>query len=254
MTNSVFDFTDRLVLVTGGSKGIGRACVELFALGGADVLFTYRRKDNSVDVLLEWAGTTSGKVTGLRSDALVAKDRKTLHKFVEDREGGHLDILVNNVGDAIRRSSFEQSDEVLWQRSFDINLGTATSLTRAFLPMLKKSAGGVVVNISSIAGKTTGAGDSLHYGVSKAALDTFTVGLAREVKGTNLRIVGVAPSAIDTDFQVRHSSDNRLHKIIEQTPLGRIGTAKEVANVVGFLASDLASYISGVVVPITGGR
>lgn len=241
-------FSGKSVLVTGGSKGIGLACVTAFAEAGARVFFTYRKDDSSVAALAERG------VTGYPSDATDAKAVTALASDIAQATGGTLDVLVNNVGDAVRRSSFADSDDALWQASLDVNLMSAIRTTRAFLPLLKASATGVVVNMSSIAGTTTGAGDSLHYGVAKAALDTFTRGLAREMTGTQVRVVGVAPSAIDTDFQTRHSSPDRLQKIVDQTPLGRVGTAEEVAETVLFLASDKAGYISGDTVMLTGGR
>lgn len=245
-------FSGKSVLVTGGSKGIGLACVKAFAAEGARVFYTYRKDDGSVAALSKWAA--GREVAGFRSDATDDASVTALAGDIGKATGGALDVLVNNVGDAVRRSSFADSDDALWQASLDVNLMSAVRTTRAFLPLLKASAAGVIVNMSSIAGTTTGAGDSLHYGVAKAALDTFTKGLAREMKGTRVRVVGVAPSAIDTDFQARHSSPDRLRKIVDQTPLGRVGTAEEVAETVLFLASDKAGYISGDTVMLTGGR
>jgi 3-oxoacyl-[acyl-carrier protein] reductase len=245
-------FAGKTVLVTGGSKGIGLACVRAFAEAGATVFYTFRDEDQSVAELKAWA--KGRDVAGCRSDATDAAAVTALVDGIGAATGGALDVLVNNVGDAVRRSSFADSDDALWTASLEVNLMSAVRMTRAFLPLLKASPAGVVVNMSSIAGTTTGAGDSLHYGVAKAALDTFTKGVAREMAGTPVRVVGVAPSAIDTDFQTRHSSPDRLQKIVDQTPLRRVGTAEEVAETVLFLASDKASYISGDTVMLTGGR
>ena len=252
MTDACYDFTGRTALVTGGSKGIGRGCVEAFARGGAKVAFTYRREDGSVRDLLAWGQGHGFSVYGVQADAADAMSYGPLFDAVYTFTEGSLHILVNNVGDAISRSTFAASDDALWVNCLTLNFLSATRASRTFLPLLQKGPGAVIVNVSSIAGSTTGAGDSLHYGVSKAALDTFTVGLARELK--TVRVVGVAPSAIDTDFQVRHSSPERLRKIVDQVPIGRIGTVQEVVDVITFLASDRARYVSGTVVKISGGR
>lgn len=243
----------RKVLVTGGGRGIGRACVELFASLGCAVRFTYLRDDKAANALVTSAGKDGRDVAALRLDAAEAAAYDRLAEEIAGSLGG-LDILVNNVGDAIRRSSFAQSDDQLWVNSLNLNLLSAVRAVRALRPLLLASDGGVVVNMSSIAAFTTGAGDSLHYGVAKAALNTFTIGLAREFTGTKLRAVGVAPSAIDTDFQTRHSSPERLEKIVAQTPVGRVGSAEEIAWTVAMLASPLSAYVSGAVLPVTGGR
>ncbi|NQU59384.1 MAG: SDR family oxidoreductase [Rhodospirillales bacterium] len=254
MSNPATSLSKTNVLVTGGSKGIGHACVHAFARLGASVSFTYRSDDASVQDTLKIGEETDGKVYAVQADGTEPDSYKGLLGAVEKNHSGQLDILVNNVGDAISRSSFEDSTDELWLKSFDINLFSAIRATKTFLPLLKKSPNASIINVSSIAGTTTGAGDSLHYGVAKAALDTFTVGLAREMKGCNVRVAGVAPSAIDTDFQTRLSSKERVQKIIDQTPAGRIGTAEEVAEAIVFLASDKASFTSGSVLMMTGGR
>lgn len=243
----------RRVLVTGGSRGIGRACVTLFATCGARVAFTYRNDEQAAENLVLWARDRSFAVDAVRADAADLATYDRLADAVSSRLGG-LDILVNNVGDAIRRSTFAQSDDALWMDSLTVNLLSSVRATRALRSLLVASDAGVVVNISSIAATTTGAGDSLHYGVAKAALNTFTLGLAREFAGTPVRSVGVTPSAIDTDFQKRHSSTERLEKIVAQTPSGRIGTADEVAWTIALLASPRSAYINGAILPVTGGR
>ncbi len=252
MTDTCYEFTGRNALVTGGSKGIGRGCVEALGRGGANVAFTYRHEDESVRGLRVWGQDHGVNLYGVQADAVNPASYGPLRDAVTAFTGGDLHILVNNVGDAVARSAFVASDDALWVNCLTLNLLSATRASRTFLPLLQKSPGAVIVNVSSIAGSTTGAGDSLHYGVSKAALDTFTVGLARELK--TVRVVGVAPSAIDTDFQARHSSPERLRKIVEQVPLGRIGTVQEVVDGIMFLASERASYVSGTIVKISAGR
>lgn len=247
------DFKGKTILVTGGSKGIGQAIVKEFAQLGARVFYTCRKLDTSVDRLVEWANETQCAVEVIQSDACDSASYEKLYSELEKRVQ-RLDVLVNNVGDAVRRSPFFDSDDGLWRETLDVNLMSAVRATRTLAPLLKKSSAAVIVNMSSIAAKTGGGGDSLHYAVSKGAIDTFTRGLVSEFKGFPVRVVGVAPSAIDTEFQQRHSSAERLNKIIAATPQGRIGMPEEIADVVIFLASKAASYINGETIMVSGGR
>jgi len=248
-----FNFSGRTALVTGGSKGIGRSVVMGLAQLGAQVVYTCRKQDDSARSLQTWAQEAGYNVSNLICDSL---DPHAYPSFFSRFQtiSSALDILVNNVGDVLRRSSFLDSDDQLWQDTLNINLLSTVRMTKAMLPLLIQSDHAVIINVSSIAAKSSGAPDSLHYGVSKAALDTLTIGLAKELGEKGIRVVGVGPSAIDTDFQTRHSSESRLQKVVAQTPLGRIGLPDEVANTILFLASSAANYISGDTVMITGGR
>ncbi|OGL70613.1 hypothetical protein A3B32_03570 [Candidatus Uhrbacteria bacterium RIFCSPLOWO2_01_FULL_53_9] len=245
-------FSNRTALVTGASKGIGRAVVMSLASQGAHVLFTYRTNDNSVVTLKEWARTKHVQVTGVLCDHTDAFSDADLRAAIVDV--GRLDILVNNVGDVVKRATFEESDDHLWRAAVEINLMAPVHITRLCLPWLARSDRAAIVNVSSIAGCHGGSGDSLHYASAKGALNIFTKGLAKELALKGIRVNGVAPSAIDTDFQTRHSSPERVARVVAGTPMGRMGTAQEVADVVVFLASDGASYISGETILIAGGR
>ena len=246
----VFDFTGKNVVVTGGTKGIGRSIVRSFISLNAKVFTTYRKEDKSVQTI---KNECDSDLELKRLDATSSGSASDLFNWLNNRVS-NIDVLINNVGDALKRSSFKNSDVALWQSCFAVNFFSTVDHCHKLFPLLNSANGSVIINVSSIAGKTSGAGDSLHYGVSKAALDCFTKGLAKEWGKYNIRVNGVAPNAIDTEFQRRLSSDKRIKNIIEQTPLSRIGTTDEVASVVVFLSSNLASYISGETVMITGGR
>ena len=129
---------------------------------------------------------------------------------------------------------------------------SAVTTTRVLIKLLMKSKNGVIINISSVSSRTGGGGDSLHYASAKAALNIFTKGLAKELK--KIRVIGIAPSAIDTNFQKKYSSKQRLSKVIKETPLGRIGSPEEIADLVHFASSSKASFLSGETIFITGGR
>ncbi|MDO8463213.1 MAG: SDR family NAD(P)-dependent oxidoreductase [bacterium] len=231
----------RTALVTGGTKGIGRAIADALTSAGARVWVTART--------MPAVSTSAVIVCDAVDPAAIAA--------LADHLGGEcasLDILVNNVGDAVRRSSFTASDDTLWRAALDTNLLSTVRTTHALLSLLTASTHAVIVNVSSIAARTGGSGDSLHYAVAKAGVDAFTIGLAKELGPRGVRVVGVAPSVIATDFQARHSTADRTDRIIAQTPLGRVGTPDDVASVVAFLASDAARYISGETVLVSGGR
>jgi len=245
------EFKNKVVLVTGGSKGIGRAICIKFAELGSKVFFTYRKNDKSSLSLKSMKFFSGGKISGIKSTTISENSIRTTMKKIK-KEALKLDILVNNIGDAIKRSSFVNSSDKLWIENLNLNLLSAVRTTRIFLNLFKSPKNSSIVNVGSVAGNAGGSGDSLHYGSSKGALHVFTKGLAKELKG--IRVNCVAPSIIRTNFQKRLSSKKRLNKIILQTPLKRIGTPEEVANVVTFLSSDKAAYINGEVIFISGGR
>jgi len=238
----------QVILVTGGSRGIGKEIVKKFVKSGSKVYFTYKR---SIDKELKKINISKNKnVIPIKCDMSNVNQLNKIKKILNREK--KIDILVNNVGDVIKRSSFLNSDDKLWRNAMDINFMSAVRITRIVSKLLIKSKKGVIVNISSIASRTGGSGDSLHYAVAKAALNVFTKGLASELKQT--RVVGIAPSAVDTDFQKKHSSKRRLKRIINSTPLGRIGSPDEIAEFVYFVSSSKASFLSGETIFITGGR
>ena len=245
------EFKNKIVLVTGGSKGIGRAICIKFAESGAHVFFTYRKKDISYASLINKNFLSGGRIIGIKNSSLKEESIKTVMKIIKKKKK-IINILVNNIGDAIKRSSFVKSNDKLWFENFELNFFSAVRNSRVFLKMFKKNKNTSIINIGSIAGKSGGYGDSIHYGASKAALHTFSKALARELKG--VRVNCVAPSAIDTNFQKRLSSKKRIKKIISETPIKRLGKSEEVADLVAFLASKKASYINGAVIFMTGGR
>jgi len=148
------------------------------------------------------------------------------------------------------------STDELWKKSIDLNLMSTVRSTLILSKKLTNSRSAVVVNISSIAGRAGGSGDSLHYGVAKGAVNVLTSGLAREFrkKKFNIRVIAIAPSIVDTDFQKRHSSKKRLKTIINQTPIKRIAQPEEIARLAFWLSLPESNYISGDTIYVTGGR
>ena len=240
----------KIILITGGSRGIGQGIVQRFISENTKVYLTYRKQNKFIKELQK-KKSNRNEITLIKCDFLNDSFIKKINQVIKKEK--KIDLLINNVGDAIKRSKFIISEDSLWEKSIKLNLLNPIKLTKKLLPQLNKSKKSVIINISSIASRTGGGGDSLHYAVSKAGLNIFTKGLAKEMK-KNVRVVGIAPSAIKTDFQKKYSSSRRIDKMIKETPLKRIGLVKEVVDLVIFLSSENASYISGETFFITGGR
>ncbi len=246
--NSKNKIKKRIVFVSGGSRGIGKAIVNKFLRAGCKVYFTYKNSKNLEIKKLNFLNNKN--LVGIKCDMNNLNEITKIKKFLQKED--KIDVLINNVGDVIKRTSFVNSDDKLWLKVININLMSAVRTTKILLKLLKKSNNGVIVNVSSIASRTGGGGDSLHYSVAKSAINTFTHGLAKELK--KIRVIGVAPSAVDTDFQKKYSTKKRLKKIIKDTPLGRIGTPEEISEFVFFASSSKASFLSGETIFFTGGR
>lgn len=236
------------VFVSGGSKGIGKNCVLKFLENGHKVYFTSRNKIDKNNYLKKDFRKYEKNLIPIQFDSLKFNNYKILLKKIKK-----LDCLVNNVGDAVKRSSFEKSNLELWKKSFDINFFTAYCATKTFLQLLKKSKKGSIVNISSISSSFGGFPDSLHYGIAKSCMDKLTQSLGKELGKYNITVNSVLPSVIMTDFQKRHSSKQRVRNVLNSTPLGRLGEVEDVSDMVFWLATK-NTYISGSNIEIAGGR
>ena len=243
------DFKDKVVLVTGGSRGIGRACAVGFGKGGAQVVITYAGNEaaaNEAVGLIEQAG---GKAKALKFDVA---DPAACQSAVEGvvKDFGRLDVLVNNAGVAIDGLSMRVKDED-WDKQLDTNLKGAFALIRAAVRPMMKQKSGCIVNLTSIVGEMGNAGQ-VAYSASKAGLIGITKSLAKELASRNIRVNAVSPGFIDTDMTAKIPAEAR-EAMLTGIPLGRLGSADEVAHAVLFLASGNASYITGEVLRVNGG-
>ena len=216
----------------------------------AEVIFTYRKNDISVKSLINFSKNYNHKILGYKVNNLSDKSLKILLKKIKKKHK-KINFLINNIGNAIRRTKFNKSSDELWLESLEINLMSAVRITKCVLNLFANYQLSSIVNIGSIAGKTFGQGDSLHYGVAKSALHGFTVGLSKELKKT--RVNCVAPNAVNTDFQKRNSSAQRIKNIINKNKSGRLATSEEVASLVMYLCSNKAEFIDGQIIFMTGG-
>jgi len=242
----VSDFSRKVVLVTGGSRGIGRACAVAFADLGAQVVIGYAGNEAAANETLALLRT---KGRALRFDvADAAACAKAVDSVVE--EFGRLDVLVNNAGVALDGLVLRTKEED-WDRQLDTNLKGAFALIRAAARPMIKQRSGAIVNLTSVVGETGNAGQ-VAYSASKAGLIGLTKSVARELASRNIRVNAVSPGLIETDMTARISGETRA-QMLEEIPLSRLGAASEIAHAVVFLASDEASYITGEVLRVNGG-
>jgi 3-oxoacyl-[acyl-carrier protein] reductase len=243
------DFKDKVVLVTGGSRGIGRAIALAFGRGGAQVVLSYAGNEaaaNEAVGLIEQAG---GKAKAMKSDVA---DTAACQSLVESvvKDFGRLDVLVNNAGIAIDGLSMRVKDED-WDKQLSTNLKGAFALIRAATRTMMKQRAGAIVNLTSIVGETGNVGQ-VAYSASKAGLIGMTKTLAKELASRNIRVNAVSPGFIDTEMTQKLPEEVRK-QMLASIPLARLGSADEVAQAVLFLASEKASYITGEVLRVNGG-
>lgn len=242
-----------VMIVTGGGRGIGAATARLAAARGYAVCINYRRERTAAEQLAKDIGRRAIAVPADVSDeADVARLFETV-----DREFGAVTALVNNAGIVDLATRFEAITAARLQRMFAVNVfGSFFCAREAVKRMSRKRGGkgGTIVNVSSIAAKLGGPGEYVDYAAAKGAIDTLTIGLAKEVGPDGIRVNAVRPGIIRTD--IHHSSGDpaRLERIGATAPLGRPGEADEVAQVIVWLASEESSYMSGALVDVSGGR
>ena len=240
---------DKVALVTGGSRGIGRACAVALARAGAQVAITYAGNEAAAQETVAMIEKAGGKARALKFDVA---DTKACSDAVEQvvKELGRLDILVNNAGVAVDGLVMRVKDED-WDRQIDTNLKGAFALIRAASRPMMKAKGGAIINLTSVVGEMGNGGQSA-YSASKAGLIGLTKSVARELASRNIRVNAVSPGFIDTDMTAKIPAEMRV-KMVEGIPLQRLGSAEDVANAVTFLASDLAGYVTGEVLKVNGG-
>lgn len=243
----------KVMIVTGASRGIGASVARLAARSGFKVCVNYLHSEQTADDVVAGIRNDGGDAIAVQAD--VGSEQEVARLFEEvDNRLGVLDVLVNNAGILAQRR-VEKMDAAELTRIFRVNVFSAFYCSREAIQRMSAShggKGGVVINMSSAASRLGGLAGGSHYAATKGAIDSFSLALAKEVGREKIRVNAVRPGLIETDIHAVHGGINTA--LVEAVPLGRSGSADEVAEVVLWLASDAASYVHGAVVDVSGGR
>jgi NAD(P)-dependent dehydrogenase (short-subunit alcohol dehydrogenase family) len=248
--------TDRVAIITGGSRGIGRATAIAAAKRGFKIVVGYASNHAAANEVVGIIERSNGKAVAVKCD--IADENEILAMFEAGDKLGTLGVLVNN-GGIVGQSGVrvdEMSAERI-QRVMAINVtGSILCAREAVKRMSTKHGGkgGVIVNLSSAAAKLGGANTYVDYAASKGAIDSFTIGLAQEVAGEGIRVAAIRPGLIDTEIHASGGDPDRAHRLSHMVPMKRVGSAEEVANAVVWLMSDDASYVTSAILDVSGGR
>lgn len=240
---------DKVAIITGASRGIGKAIALKFASEGANIAFTDLRDDENMSALVKELEAMGVKAKGYASNAAdYNQTLETVNSIAADF--GHIDILVNNAG-ITKDGLLMKMTEEQWDMVINVNLKSAFNFVKAVQPYFLKQRSGNIINMSSVVGVSGNAGQT-NYSASKAGLIGFTKSVAKEIGSRNIRCNAIAPGFIITEMTAQLSEEVRK-AWAEKIPLRRGGTPEDIANTCTFLASDLASYVTGQVIHVCGG-
>ncbi len=247
------DLAGKIVLVTGGSTGIGAALARGFAEQGTRVAIGYHASEAPALALAKEIADAGGEALAVKGDVARPAECERIVAETTSRFG-RLDGLINNAGLMLGRvPSYEASDEHA-QAVFDLNARSVLSMTRAALPWLERN-GGFVINTTSIAARNGGAGGAVLYAAAKGFVSTLTRGQAKELIGKGIRVNAVAPGVIATPFHERYSDAAMMEALRKSIPLGRVGEPEECVGAYLFLASEaLSGYVVGQIIEVNGGQ
>ena len=244
------DLQGKTCLVTGGSRGIGRAIVTAMAGAGANVAFTYQTSKEQAEALAKSLTEKEGvRCKAYQADVASAEEMQKMVKEVES-DFGPITILVNNAG-ITRDKSFLKMTKTMWDEVMRVNLDGVFYTTQLVANDMVGAGWGRIINISSIVGQTGNFGQS-NYAATKGAIISFTESLARELARKGITVNAVAPGFIETDM-MSHMPEDAITQVKAMTPMGRLGKPEEIADAVLFLASPRASYVTGQVLGVNGG-
>jgi NAD(P)-dependent dehydrogenase (short-subunit alcohol dehydrogenase family) len=245
--------TANTVLITGASRGIGAATALAAARNGFDVAVNYVRNQAAAEEVVAAVRQLGRKAVAIQGDVGNPADIPRL--FLEaEQKLGPLKALVNNTGITGPIGPFSKTTDDTIKRVFEVNVFGTVQCSRAALACFERhGSGGVIVNVSSVAARTGSPNEYIHYAASKAAVDVFTLGLAREVADKGIRVCGVAPGSTLTEIHATAGEPGRPERIAPRIPMGRLAEPEEVAETIAWVLSPAASYITGTVIQCAGG-
>lgn len=246
----------KTVVITGGSRGIGRACAELCGARGWNVAINYAGNEAAAREAVALVEKAGGKAFMLQGDVAKEADVQALFRATVERFGVP-DALINNAGITDRAMKLVDMDLARLQRMFDVNIMGSVLCAREAARVMSKSRGGrggAIVNMSSAVSRLGAPGMYVDYAASKGAIDSFTLGLARELGAEGIRVNAIRPGIIETEIHALGGDPDRAKTMGPQVPLARAGTAHEVAEAAIWLIDDASSYVTAAIIDVTGGR
>ncbi|CAN7345377.1 SDR family oxidoreductase [Aquipseudomonas alcaligenes] len=246
----------KVMLITGASRGIGAATARLAAARGYALCINYRQRREAAAQLVDEITRQGGRAIAVAAD--VADERQVAQLFAAiDSEFGRLDVLVNNAGMLERQARLEEIDGARLLRVFGANVFGSFHCAREAISRMSTrhgGRGGAIINLSSIAARLGAPNEYIDYAAAKGAIDAMTVGLAKEVAAEGIRVNAVRPGVIRTEIHASGGEPERVERVAASIPLGRGGEAEEIAKAILWLASDEASYTTGALLDVAGGR
>ncbi len=241
----------KVAVVTGGARDIGRAISIILAKGGAKVVVNYYNSESGALETVNEIKSLGGEAIAVKADVSNLDDIQILKAKTVEAFGNKVDILVNNAGGLFARKTLQEFEESFYDLVMNVNFKSTVFVMQAFEPLM--SEGSSIINLSSLAARDGGGGGSSLYASSKGAITTFTRAMAKELGPKGIRVNAVCPGLIGTKFHDDFTKDEVRKKVASGTPLRREGSAEEVADLVAYLASDQASFITGANLDINGG-
>ncbi len=246
---------NKIAVITGGGRGIGAATARMAAAKGYDVCVNYGSDAARAEAVAAACRAAGVRAAAIRADIADPQQVESLFSAC-DAGLGPLDLLVNNAGIVGSRATVADLDPDALRRTFDVNVHGSILCARQAVRRMSTARGGrggVIVNLSSIAATLGSPGEYVHYAASKGAIDTFTIGLAKEVAREDIRVNAVQAGTTDTEIHARSGNPDRPATVAKTAPLGRVATPDDIAEAILWLASDKASYVTGAILRVGGG-
>ena len=244
---------NKVSIVTGCNRGIGKSILEIFSENGASIIACVRKVDEQFsDYIIGLEKKYKNKIIPVSFNfENIEEVKKAAKEIIEKNK--NIEILVNNAG-IIDTYLFQMTTEKNLKKMFEVNFFSQMIFTQLIVKGMMKNKKGNIVNMSSIAADIGGAGELIHYAMTKGAINSLTYGMAKELGVYGIRVNGVAPGLIDTEIHAKAGDASRVEKLLPSVPLSRVGSPKEVADTVMWLLSSNSSYVCGTIINISGGR